>query len=149
MPTKSKKRIDMSAIDAISAPFQTFRRYFKQMAPLFWGVSILPYYMGWSFASNKIYPTYIARILLLPDPAPAQNMYLEMSVFLIGLIAIGPLLGGATILYNDFFDRSKDTHSRRKQHLPLLEGMLKPKSIYHLSIILFSLAFLFALFVSL
>lgn len=147
-PNQKLKKIDMSVIDAIQAPFQTFRRYFKQMAPLFWGVSILPYYMGWSFASNKIYPTYVARILLLPDPAPVQSMYLEMFVFLIGMIAIGPLLGGATILYNDFFDRSKDTHSRRKKHLPLLEGMLKPRSIYHLSIILFGLAFLFALFVS-
>ncbi|EMR74451.1 hypothetical protein MBGDF03_01145, partial [Thermoplasmatales archaeon SCGC AB-540-F20] len=25
----------------------------------------------------------------------------------------------------DFFDRSKDTHSRRKKHLPLLEGIAK------------------------
>ena len=117
----------MSVIDAILIPFQNFLRYFKQMAPLFWGVSILPYYMGWSLASNKIYPTYIARILLLPDSAPVQNMYLEMFVFLIGLIAIGPLLGGATILFNDFFDRSKDTLSRRKKHLPLVKGLLNAK----------------------
>ena len=138
----------MSVIDIIQDSFQTFRRYFKQMAPLFWGVSILPYYMGWSLASNKIYPTYVAQILLLPDPAPVQNMYLEFFVFLIGLIIIGPLLGGATILYNDFFDRSKDTISRRKKHLPLIKGRLKPKSIYNLSILLFGLAFIFALFVS-
>lgn len=138
----------MSVIDAIHDSFRTFRHYFRQMAPLFWGVSILPYYMGWALASNKIYPTYIARILLLPDPAPAQNMYLELFVFLIGMIAIGPLLGGATLLYNDFFDRGIDTFSRRKKHLPLLEGMLKPRSVYRLSIILFSLALLFAVFVS-
>ncbi|UCE38487.1 MAG: UbiA prenyltransferase family protein [Thermoplasmata archaeon] len=138
----------MSVIDAIQASFQTFRRYFKQMAPLFWGVSILPYYMGWSLASNKIYPTYVARILLLPDPAPAQNMFLELFIFLGGIIAIGPLLGGATILYNDFFDRGIDKPSRRKKHLPLLKGMLKPRSIYRLSIALFSLAFLLALFIS-
>ena len=80
----------MSIIESIMVPLQTFRRYFKQMAPLFWGVSILPYYMGWSLANSKIYPT------------PVQNMYMEMFVFFIGLISIGPLLGGATILYNDF-----------------------------------------------
>jgi len=139
----------MSVIDAILIPFKTFRRYFKQMAPLFWGVSILPYYMGWSLASNKIYPTYLAKIFLLPDPAPAQNMYLEMLMFLIGLIAIGPLLGGATILYNDYFDRSKDTLSRRKKNLPLIKGLLNPNSIHRLSIALFIFGVLFALFVSL
>ena len=120
----------MSVIDTILIPFKTFRRYFKQMAPLFWGVSIMPYYMGWSLASNKIYPTYLARVFLLPDPAPAQNMYIEMIVFFGGLIAIGPLLGGATILFNDYFDRSKDIISRRKKDLPLTKGLLKPKPIY-------------------
>lgn len=138
----------MRVIDTILIPIQTFRRYFKQMAPLFWGVSILPYYTGWSLSSNKIYPTYIARIFLLPDSNPAQNMYLEMFVFLIGLIAIGPLLGGATILFNDFFDQSKDTISRRKKNLPLIKGLLNPISIYRLSIALFIFAFIFALFVS-
>jgi len=139
----------MSIIDSIIVPLQTFRRYFKQMAPLFWGVSILPYYMGWSLANNKIYPTYIARIFLLPDPAPVQNMYLEMFVFFIGLISIGPLLGGGTILYNDFYDHSKDTISRRKKNLPLIKGLLNPISIYRLSISLFIFAVIFALFVSL
>ena len=138
----------MSFIDAIQDSLKTFRNYFKQMAPLFWGVSILPYYTGWSLASGKIYPTYLAKILFLPDPAPAQNMYLEMFLFFLGLIAIGPLLGGATILYNDFFDRKIDTQSRRKKNLPLTKGMIKPKSIYYLSITLFTLSFILALFVS-
>jgi len=143
------KKINMSFLNVIPTSFQTFRRYFKQMAPLFWGVSILPYYMGWSFASNKIYPSYLAKILLLSDPAPSQSIYIEMFVFILGLIAIGPLLGGATILYNDFFDRKKDTLSRRKKHLPLVRGFLKPKSIYQLAITLFCFAFVIALIISL
>lgn len=141
--------VEMSIIDAIQDVFRTFRRYFKQMAPLFWGVSILPYYMGWSFASNKIYPTYIARVFLLPDPLPSQNIYLELLIFIGGLIAIGPLLGGATILYNDYFDRKIDIESIRKKHLPLLTGVIKPLSIYHLSIILFCCAIICALIISL
>lgn len=139
----------MSAIDAIQESFRTFRRYFKQMAPLFWGVSILPYYMGWSFASHKIYPTYVARIFLLPDPIPAQNIYFELLIFLGGMIAIGPLLGGATILYNDFFDRKIDIQSIRKKHLPLLKGFIEPLSIYHLSIVFFCLAVILSLLISL
>ncbi len=138
----------MSIIDAVPYSIKIFRQYFKQMAPLFWGVSILPYYMGWSFASNKIYPSYFARIFLLPDLAPAQNIFMELFTFLVGLIAIGPLLGGATILFNDFFDRSKDISSRRKKHLPLLKGLIKPGSIFRLSIVLFCLSFIFAIFVS-
>jgi len=138
----------MSVIDAIQDSFHTFRNYFKQMAPLFWGVSIMPFYMGWSLASNKVYPTYLAKILLLPDPTPAQNMYIELAVFFVGLIAIGPLLGGATILYNDFFDRKIDTDSRRKKNLPLTKGAIKPNTIYYLSITLFIFAFILALLVS-
>jgi chlorophyll synthase len=113
------------------SPLKTIRYFLKQMAPLFWGVSIMPFYIGWSLASNHIYPTYF-----------------ELFAFIIGIITIGPLLGGATILYNDFFDRERDTHSRRKKHLPLLKGILKPRSLYRLSIVLFILAFLFALAVS-
>jgi len=138
----------MSIIDAVQDSFQTFRNYFKQMAPLFWGVSIMPYYMGWSLASKKIYPTYIAKILFLPDPNPAQDFYLEMGLFLAGIIAIGPLLGGATILFNDYFDRKIDEESRRKKNLPLTKGVIQPKSIFYLSIALFILAFILAFFVS-
>ena len=118
----------------LQTPFQTFRHFFKQMAPVFWGVSILPYYIGWSLASRRIYPA---------------EAYPELLLFVLGLLAIGPFLGGATILYNDYFDRFTDTHSRRKQNLPLMNALLEPKSIHHLSIALFVLAFLCSLLVSL
>jgi chlorophyll synthase len=118
------------------------------MAPLFWGVSILPYYMGWSFASNKIYPTYIARILLLPDPFPAQDIYIELLIFLGGIIAIGPLLGGATILFNDYFDKNIDIHSIRKKNLPLIKGQIKYSAIFRLSIIFFLFSIILAFLIS-
>lgn len=135
--------------DSILAPFLIIRHYFKQMAPLFWGVSILPYYMGWSLASNKIYPTYVAKVFLLTDPSPVSNIYQEVFLFIIGIISIGPLLGGATILFNDYFDRYTDFESRRKKYLPLIGGIIKPKSVLFVSIFLFFLSFLFALFISL
>lgn len=125
--------MDMSIVSDLLTPFQTFRYYFKQMAPVFWGVSIMPFYIGWSLASHKIYPT---------------ELYPEVFLFLMGFLAVGPFLGGATILYNDYYDRFTDKHSRRKKHLPLLIGLVKPESVHLLSIALFVLAFLTSLLVS-
>jgi chlorophyll synthase len=138
----------MNNDDSIFTTIRLIRHFLKQMAPLFWGVSILPYYMGWSLASHKIYPTYIAKILLLPDPSPVQNMYHELFILILGIISIGPLLGGATILFNDYCDRKTDFHSIRKKNLPLIGGVIKPKSVYFVSIFLFMLAFILGLFIS-
>lgn len=139
----------MSSIDFIQASLKTFRHFFKQMAPLFWGVSIMPYYIGWSLASHKIYPTYFARVLLLPDTIPSPYMYRELYVFFIGLLAIGPLLGGATLLYNDYWDRFTDKYSRRKKKLPLTKGIIHPKSVYRIAIVLFACSILLGLTISL
>ena len=124
----------MNDIVVSRSPFQTFRNFFKQMAPLFWGVSIMPFYIGWSLANRKIIPT---------EPYP------ELFLFILGLLAVGPFLGGATILYNDYYDRFTDTHSRRKKDLPLMIGLLKPESVHRLSIALFIIAFILSFFVSL
>lgn len=124
----------MNDIVTSRSPFQTFRYFFRQMAPLFWGVSIMPFYIGWSLAARKIYPT---------DSLP------EIFLFVLGLLAVGPFLGGATILYNDYYDRSTDKHSRRKKNLPLMNGLLHPKSIRNLAIAFFVIAFILSLFVSL
>ena len=70
-------------------------------------------------------------------------------MFIIGLLAVGPFLGGATILYNDYYDRFTDTHSRRKKDLPLMIGLLKPESVHRLAISLFVIAFILSLYVSL
>ena len=108
--------------------------YLKQMKPLFWGVSILPFYMAWSLASKKVYPTYLVGH--------------EFAVFILGILAVGPFLGGATILFNDYCDRRWDSHSRRKVDLPLLKGLIKPRSVLYTSLILFFLAVVLALLVS-
>lgn len=124
----------MNDIVASLSPFQTFRYFFRQMAPLFWGVSIMPFYIGWSLAARRIYPT-----------SPST----EIIFFILGLLAVGPFLGGATILYNDYYDKSTDKHSRRKKNLPLMIGLLSPESVHRLAIALFVIAFILSLFVSL
>ncbi len=136
----------MKEISVTLSPFKMAKHYLRQMAPLFWGVSIMPFYMGWSLASKKMYPTY-----LYPSSEFQGSLLVlhsEVLAFILGILIIGPFLGGATILFNDYYDRKIDTPSRRKKHLPLSLGVLKPESIYRLSITLFFLAFLLSFLIS-
>ncbi len=137
----------MKEISVTLSPLKMAKHYLRQMAPLFWGVSIMPFYMGWSLASKKMYPTY------LYPPSEFQGslqvLHSEVLVFILGILIVGPFLGGATILFNDYFDRKIDVHSRRKIYLPLLRGILKPKSIFKLSIAFFLLSLILSFFISL
>lgn len=121
----------MNLINTLLHPIHIIQHYTRQMAPLFWGVSIMPFYIGWSLASKRILPAYSGLVL-----------------FITSVIAIGPFLGGATILLNDYWDERYDTGNRRKVKLPLLRGLLKSRSIYYVSLFFFFIAAMMALFIS-
>ena len=121
----------MTLINTLLSPIQIIRRYTRQMAPLFWGVSIMPFYIGWSLASKRILPAYSG-----------------LWLFISSIIAIGPFLGDATILLNDYWDARYDTGNRRKVGLPLIRGLLKPRSILYVSLFFFFIACLVAIFIS-
>jgi chlorophyll synthase len=116
------------------SPFRIIKYVLKHMAIVFWGVSIIPFYMAWVFASKKLYE--------LP------SWELEFFKFLIGLIIIGPLLGGGTLLYNDFWDYKMDRISRRKSEYPLPKGLIKRSTIYKISIIFLMLAIILSFIIS-
>jgi chlorophyll synthase len=128
------------------SPFRIIRYVFKHMIPLFWGVSAIPYYMGWVFATRKLYPPYLFD--LLAGNNPTHGSYIEFISFLFGLLAMAPFLGGSTLVYNDYWDSEVDKTSKRKEDFPLPQGLLPQRSLLSASIFLMVLALLFALFVS-
>ncbi len=80
------------------------RLLFKQFEPLILTVPILPFYMGWVFATGSLAP--------------------HDFKFLISLAAIFPFLGAATLLLNDIHDIDVDPGSNRKAGRGLEKGGL-------------------------
>lgn len=131
----------------VISPLKLLRYLLKHMVPLFWGVSVIPYYIGWIFATRKLYPTYIVDFLTATESSTAN--FNEFWVFGLGLLAIGPFLGGFTLLYNDYWDSEVDKTSKRKALFPLPQGLLTHKTVFRGSILLMGLAIMFSIFVSL
>ncbi len=128
------------------SPMQILRYILKHMVPIFWGVSVIPFYMGWVFATHKLFPTYILDILTgISSTSDKLNEFLSFGF---GFLALGPFLGGSTLLYNDYWDSEVDKTSRRKGLFPLPQGLLAPKTVLWTSLFLMSLALLFSFFVS-
>ncbi|UCF07530.1 MAG: UbiA prenyltransferase family protein [Thermoplasmata archaeon] len=128
------------------SPLKILRYLLKHMVPIFWGVSIIPFYMAWVFASGKLFPTFILD-LLASNPSSSENTA-EFTTFLFALLTLGPLLGGSTLLYNDYWDSEVDRGSKRKGLFPLPQGLLSQEAVFRTSIIFMLLAVLFSLLVS-
>lgn len=129
------------------SPFKILRYLLKHMVPIFWGVSVIPFYMGWVFATHKLFPSYILDFFTSNNPSSAS--WNEFLLFGFGLIVMGPFLGGSTLLYNDYWDTEIDKTSRRKALFPLPQGLLSSKTVFLVSVIFMILALTFSLFISL
>jgi chlorophyll synthase len=104
------------------------------MVVVFWGVSIVPYYMAWVFANHVMFP--------IPSWEPT------FINFILGIIVVGPLLGGATLLYNDYWDYKMDKISRRKSDFPLPQGFISRTTIFRIAIGFMVLALIFSIIIS-
>ena len=94
----------------------------------FWIVAMGPFFIGWVIASNQFFP--------------------DIRGYL-GLVTIGPLLGGFTFLLNDYSDMQMDSEHRRKKTSPLLKGVIEPETILLTSIAMAVMSLFLALALSL
>lgn len=117
------------------SPIRVIRHVFKHMAVGFWGVSIVPFYMAWVFASHTLFPN--------PSAGP---LFFD---FIIGMIIIGPFLGGSTLMFNDYWDYQVDKTSRRKSDFPLPQGLISRTTLFRVSIAFMAIAMLLSLTISL
>ncbi|UCG69308.1 MAG: UbiA prenyltransferase family protein [Thermoplasmata archaeon] len=108
---------------------------------------MIPFYIGWVFASRELFPPYILDILTSNNPSSAS--FDQFMLFGLGMFVMGPFLGGSTLLYNDYWDSEIDKTSKRKAAFPLPMGLVSSKSVLYTSIVLMILALFFSYFISL
>ena len=103
-------------------PTRYIRAVLRHMGPEFWIVAIYPFYISWVWASGEIFPSYT---WLEETPTYAGQFldhvaewFVRSWEFVLGLVIVGPMLGGGTVLYDDYFDRGIDPENPRKSSMP-------------------------------
>ena len=125
-------------------PVDYIKAVLRHMGPEFWIVAIFPFYISWVWASGEIFPNY-SWLEANPTQAGGYLAHLMEWIrrsweFIVGAIVIGPLLGGGTVLYDDFYDRDADRDNPRKNQLPFQKSPAKSSSILLASLALFALS---------
>jgi 4-hydroxybenzoate polyprenyltransferase len=93
----------------------------------FWIVAVGPLYIGWALASRLFYP--------------------DLTIIL-GFLVVGPLIGGFTFLFDDYYDYEADRGNKRKELSLVIMGSIKPRTIFYGSIILLMAGLVVSLFLS-
>lgn len=104
-----------------------FNSFFRLIGVEFWIVAIGPFIIGWEIASKSI--------------VPDANL-------IIGLIVVGPLMGGFTFLINAYYDISSDFANPRKTQSMILKGLIKPDTTFKFGISFCILGILLSLIIS-
>ncbi len=133
-------------------PLKYARVILRHMGPEFWIVAVFPYYISWVWGSGEIFPGWD---WLADNPTYAGQYWSHFVDYLgetwhfwLGAIVVGPLLGGGTVLYDDYFDREIDRENPRKSRLPFLKSPTSPGIIIGSAGLLFVLSLLLALMIS-
>jgi len=90
----------------------------------FWIVSMGPFFIGWCISK--------------------ESMIIDWQI-VFGLIIVGPLLGGFTFLFNEYFDMKSDIYNIRKITSALVVGLMDYKTALIGSFILLTLGLVLAL----
>ncbi|MDY6965915.1 MAG: UbiA family prenyltransferase [Halobacteriota archaeon] len=137
-------------LNTISSFPRTLRYLLKHMNMLFWWVSMGPYYISWAYTLKVVLPSQGETWGWLinsfgENPSTANMFYLILDFigswmaasenFFLGVIVVGPLLGGSTLLFNDYCDREYDK-SIRKEEYPMVTGLLSSETALLTSIVL-------------
>ncbi len=133
-------------------PLDLIKAVLRHMGPEFWIVSIYPFYISWVWASGEIFPGYD---WLAINPTHA-GLYLSTVgewlartwEFWAGIIVIGPLLGGGTVMYDDYYDRDVDPSNPRKRSMPFLKTATRPLTVLSSAVALFAAGLVLAALIS-
>ena len=134
-------------------PLALARAVLRHMGPEFWIVAVYPFYISWVWASGEIYPSYH---WLAANPAGPGTYLAHVTGwlanswrFVLGAVVVGPLLGGATVLYDDYFDLEVDRANPRKSALPFHKRPTRPGVILGSALALFAVSMAMAALVGL
>ncbi|MEM4728733.1 MAG: UbiA family prenyltransferase [Thermoplasmata archaeon] len=93
----------------------------------FWIISVGCVYLGWAIATRRI----------LPDP--------ELTA---ALVIVSVFITGSTFAYNDYADRDLDRTNLRKKNSLLVWGLIEPRAVLRLSVVLAALGILLSLLIN-
>jgi 4-hydroxybenzoate polyprenyltransferase len=133
-------------------PRQYLRAMLRHMGPEFWIVATFPFYVSWVWASGEVLPNYdwlVSQGITLQSFFSVISEWMAMSwEVIISAVVLGPFLGGATLLLDDYHDREVDVDNPRKVKLPMFKLQFNPKVLMKAAGILFAASLLLALQVS-
>lgn len=116
-----------------------FRAFWRALRPEFWLVTIFPLYMGWVLASRELWPGLGVWLDLWvaarAGGGATPGMVLDALAqwarvawpFVAGVLCLGPLIWGSTLLYNNWQDLAADRANPRRQRDPLVLGRITPE----------------------
>lgn len=130
-------------------PLRYVKAVLRHLGPEFWIVSIFPFYISWVWGSGEIFPGWE---WLGDNPTYAGQYwahfvdYLRVTwEFWLGIIIVGPLLGGGTVLYDDYFDEEIDRKNPRKERKPWYKAPATPFSVMSAAVFLFVLSLILSM----
>ncbi len=122
-------------------PLRYVKAVLRHLGPEFWIVSIFPFYISWVWGSGEIFPGWE---WLADNPTHAGQYWAhfvdylrETWEFWLGIIIVGPLLGGGTVLYDDYYDAEIDRKNPRKERKPWYKAPATPFSVMSAAVFLF------------
>ena len=122
-------------------PLRYVKAVLRHLGPEFWIVSIFPFYISWVWGSGEIFPGWE---WLADNPTHAGQYWAhfvdylrEAWEFWLGIIIVGPLLGGGTVLYDDYYDAEIDRKNPRKERKPWYKAPATPFSVMSAAVFLF------------
>lgn len=116
---------------------QLTRDFIRLLRPEFWLVCLLPAYMGFVLAERDLLP-HQARLVDLVERMFFSGLTTREFLtgfggwlwagrrFWFGMVALGPCIWGATLLFNDYWDLEMDRGNPRRRRSPLLLGRVRP-----------------------
>lgn len=107
---------------------QVLKYLWQLTLPEFWMVSIFPVYIGYVLGSKTMLPSVEA---------------------VLGILIMGPLIMGSTLMLNEYYDREIDLKNPRKAKSPLVRGLVEPENAFRAAVALMALGLMLGLVISL
>ena len=114
----------------------------RLLRPEFWLVTIVPMYIGYVVASHDVAPRADLWVALWLDAwndgvtsRDVGRTFADWwraggADFSLAAVALGPLMWGSTLLYNDYWDLHADRANPRRRGSPLVRGRVTPRQAH-------------------